>query len=180
VRHWPRAERISGQTARFHGVSKEKARSGSAACAGIFHSFQRLLRIATQPATQHPHHIDIQDIFAPKASLRDGFTASFVISSVSRAFLPPSQATIRQHRRLLDISVGISGPHDFAVRSGCVRLSHHKRPPHPAPNVRDDRETPLLKGHGIANRSIPVSTWASSGFLKIRNRPAIARTPRAL
>ncbi|MDE2331479.1 MAG: hypothetical protein KGK16_11955, partial [Bradyrhizobium sp.] len=41
-------------------------------------------------------------------SLRDGFTASFVISSVSRAFLPPSRATMRQHRGLLDISVGIS------------------------------------------------------------------------
>jgi hypothetical protein len=26
----------------------------------------------------------------------------------------------------------------------CVRLTHPKRPSHPAPNVRDDRETPLL------------------------------------
>ena len=25
----------------------------------------------------------------------------------------------------------------------CIRLAHQKRPPHPAPNVRDDRETPL-------------------------------------
>jgi hypothetical protein len=53
---------------------------------------------------------------AHRHSLRDGFTASFVISSVSRAFLPPSPAMMRQHRGLLDISVGISGPHDFAVR----------------------------------------------------------------
>ena len=27
-----------------------------------------------------------------------------------------------------------------------VRLSEHARPPHPAPNVRDDRETPLVRG----------------------------------
>ena len=43
-------------------------------------------------------------------------TVSFVISSVSRALLPPSQAAMRKHCRPLDISVGISGPHDFAVR----------------------------------------------------------------
>jgi hypothetical protein len=43
-------------------------------------------------------------------------TAYFVLSSVSRALLPPSQATMRKHCRQLDISVGISGPHDFAVR----------------------------------------------------------------
>jgi hypothetical protein len=35
------------------------------------------------------------------------------------------------------------GPHDFAVRICTPRLRAQPRPPHPAPNVRDDRETPL-------------------------------------
>jgi hypothetical protein len=44
----------------------------------------------------------------------------------------------------LNASVGASGPHDFAVRIQRVRLTRYQRPPHPAPNVRDDRDTPLL------------------------------------
>jgi hypothetical protein len=54
---------------------------------------------------------------------------------------------LRDHRLdKLDISVGISGPHDFAVRDRRIRLARRPRPPHPAPNVRDDRETPLVRG----------------------------------
>jgi hypothetical protein len=48
------------------------------------------------------------------------------------------------HRGLLDIGVEISGPHDFAVRKSAARLAPLPRPSHPTPNVRDDRETPLL------------------------------------
>src|SRR5437764_10495057 len=49
----------------------------------------------------------------------------------------------------LSASVAAPGPHDFAVRFGVfVRRDHShltpKRPSHPAPNVCDDRETPLL------------------------------------
>src|SRR5713101_7774847 len=62
----------------------------------------------------------------------------------------------------LDASVGASGPHDFAVRCNISRpracdrsqifrpalrplaRSTLPRPPHPAPNVRDDHDTPLL------------------------------------
>src|SRR6266566_2937253 len=62
----------------------------------------------------------------------------------------------------LDASLGASEPHDFAVRFSifrparrsiahrpCPPALHHvacptlPRPPHPVPNVRDDRETPL-------------------------------------
>jgi len=44
----------------------------------------------------------------------------------------------------LDASVGASEPHDFAVRNAKAPSSMRRlRPPHPAPNVRDDRETPL-------------------------------------
>jgi hypothetical protein len=47
-----------------------------------------------------------------------------------------------KHRHRVDISVEISGPHDFAVRIRCLRQStiHVHRIP---PRVRDDRETPL-------------------------------------
>jgi hypothetical protein len=33
----------------------------------------------------------------------------------------------------LDTSVGVSGPHDFAVRISAVRQKRHPRPPHPVP-----------------------------------------------
>ena len=68
-------------------------------------------------------------------------TVSFALSSVTGLFC---------HRRLqvttckLDASVGASGPHDFAVRISSARLAPLPRPPHPVPNVRDDRDTPLL------------------------------------
>jgi hypothetical protein len=47
-------------------------------------------------------------------------------------------------------SIGVSGRHDFAVRLMRHSSKAPKRPPHPAPNVRDDRETPLVQGHGTA------------------------------
>ena len=69
-------------------------------------------------------------------------TAYFELSPVTGLFC---------HRRFvedstkLDASVGASGPHDFAVRLGAARLAAPSRPLHPAPNVRDDRDTPLLR-----------------------------------
>jgi hypothetical protein len=50
----------------------------------------------------------------------------------------------RSYLRQLDASVGASGPHGFAVRAQCHSSFDMPRPPHPAPNVRDDRETPLM------------------------------------
>ena len=60
---------------------------------------------------------------------------------------------MRQHCRQLDISVGISGPHDFIVRDRRIRLMRQSRPSHPAPDVRDDRDTPLCPGAQDAGRS---------------------------
>jgi len=42
------------------------------------------------------------------------------------------------------------GPHDFAVRFTRISLMRHPRPSPPAPNVRNDRETPLVEGHRTA------------------------------
>src|SRR6201996_4140623 len=61
-----------------------------------------------------------------------------------RAFLPPSPPGSLP--RQLDASVGASGPHDFAVRITRPSSKALPRPPHPMPNVRDDRETPLSDG----------------------------------
>jgi hypothetical protein len=47
----------------------------------------------------------------------------------------------------------VSGPHDFAVRLDALRLRASLRPSHPAPNVRDDREAPLLEERGTAETS---------------------------
>ena len=68
-------------------------------------------------------------------------TVSFALSPVIGLFC---------HRHLadtsakLDASVEASGPHDFAVRGHVIRHVTLPRPSHPAPNVRDDREAPLL------------------------------------
>ena len=69
-----------------------------------------------------------------------------------RALLPPSSR--RKFLRDLNASVGASGPHDFAVRVRCSRQQHHSRPSHPAPNVRDDRDTPLLWKRDGANKEM--------------------------
>jgi hypothetical protein len=89
-----------------------------------------------------------------------------------RALLSPSLADIwhvrarsgRHAFRKLDAGVEASGPHDFAVRGKhlssvavdrswirknppCDPIARKTlpRPPHPVPNVRDDRDTPLLR-----------------------------------
>jgi len=83
-------------------------------------------------------------------SLRDGFTAYFVISPVSRAFLPPSLAdhhpqTWHQHRGArttrLDRTPWAHSP------------AAPKRPSHPALHVRDDREASLLRARDGTVRS---------------------------
>src|SRR4051812_9405580 len=78
-----------------------------------------------------------------RPSLRDGVTI-YTRSSRGTAFLPPSPAV--RHRQL-GISTGMPEPRDFIVASGSfVRTEDPRcdpmRPPHPAPDVRDDREAP--------------------------------------
>jgi hypothetical protein len=72
-------------------------------------------------------------------------TVSFVLAPET-GFVVSVPAVMRQHHRPVDISVGISGPHDFAVRPEVARLATPVRPSHSTPNVRDDREASLLFG----------------------------------
>jgi hypothetical protein len=62
-----------------------------------------------------------------------------------RALLPPSPVRRLMRLHELSASVGAPGPHDFAVRNAARTSAHSPRPPHPASNVRDDRETPLVR-----------------------------------
>ena len=77
-----------------------------------------------------------------RPSPRSGFTAYFALSSATGL---SCHRHLRLLRRTLDTSVGVSGPHDFAVRVSTVRqwCGHVHRIPS---RVRDDRETPLLSG----------------------------------
>src|SRR5258708_304214 len=94
-------------------------------------------------------------------------TVSFVLSPVTM---------LGCHRRCavsfreLDTCVGASGPHDFSVRVSALRPWRHPRPPHPAPNVFDDRETPL-RGNGTAGDILLIwGSWRVK-FRKFRKYP---------
>jgi hypothetical protein len=84
----------------------------------------------------------------------NGFTASFALSPETwLCCLRHWHDT--KHRRQLDTCLGVSGPHDFAVRSQRHSSNDVKRPSHPALNVRDDAQRPSDRGgtggnsHGI-------------------------------
>src|SRR3954452_14552508 len=64
-----------------------------------------------------------------RPSLRNGFTAYFVISPVNGflATVAPEKLASQE----LHASTAVSGPHDFTVRSGHARQSQLSRPPHP-------------------------------------------------
>jgi hypothetical protein len=77
---------------------------------------------------------------AIRPSLRSGFTTYFVLSSVTGLSCHRHSADISAK---LDTSVGVSGPHDFAVRVSAVRLATLPRPPHPAPTLVTMANAPL-------------------------------------
>ena len=78
---------------------------------------------------------------------------------------------MQKHRRQLDASIETSGPHDFTVRFERARPSRPKRPSHPAPNVRDDRDTPLIRARdaGSNARDLPDVT-SKSGCDRLARR----------
>jgi hypothetical protein len=90
-------------------------------------------------------------------------TASFVLSPVTGL---SCHRRLRSALRKLDTSVGVSGPHDFAVRFRHSRQKHHPRPSHPAPNVRDDREAPLLsRRDGVGFKGVSIN-WRNELFFQ--------------
>ena len=92
---------------------------------------------------------------AIRHSLRNGFTAYFVLSPVNGSFatVAPWEAIAS---RCMDASTATSGPHAFAVRvshARCHGLRVHRIPPH----VRSDRERPS----GRAGRTISATDSTS-------------------
>ena len=71
-------------------------------------------------------HTGSAEAFRP--SLRNGFTAYFVLSPVNGSFATVAPEKLASSE--LDASTAASGPHDFAVRSSHTRQSQLSRPPH--------------------------------------------------
>jgi hypothetical protein len=64
------------------------------------------------------------------------------------ACLPPSEATMRKHRRQLSACMGAPGPHDFAVRKSCRSSIGTFASTATRLAFRDDRDTPLCNRGG--------------------------------
>jgi hypothetical protein len=78
---------------------------------------------------------------------------------------------VRGGFRDLSACVGAPGPHDFAVRCSIIRPRKKlrltlPRPSHPAPNVRDDREAPLLWERDKRKEAIDLGSAQSGIFLQ--------------
>jgi len=83
-----------------------------------------------------------------RPSLRDSWNGCSELSPGTGVLAP---VALRNVLARLGISTGMPGPHGLTVRTGMfVRVNEPRcnpmRPPHPAPDVRDDREAPLMRG----------------------------------
>jgi hypothetical protein len=105
------------------------------------HAMRPQPRVQFEKSTRASHHGSHRE--HPAFPARMVLTVSFALFPGTGLSCPrhPWEALASQE---LDASVGAPEPRDFAVRAMLVRLSTWPRPPHPAPYVRDDRETPLL------------------------------------
>ena len=107
-----------------------------------------------QPRVQKRKHTSVVTTGSPE---RSGIPCAIGFNGVLRA-LPGDRLDCLRHRCRLDVSIGTSGPHDFAVRSPRARQSRKKHPSHPAPNVRDDRDTPLSWGRDSADSAVDLGS----------------------
>jgi hypothetical protein len=131
-----------GLLSTFRSLKSEGAGMPGAQCAR-----SRACRVENTRVSHHGHTGNTRH------SPRNGFNGFLRALPGDRALLPPSPAKVAF--RKLDASVGASGPHDFAVRVGAVRLrrvSVHRI----QPRVRDDRDTPLCEvDGGSSNVDLP-------------------------
>ena len=136
---------------------------------------RRECRAPAAPAASHANESEHTSVVTTVTPETPGIpytvvlTAYIALSPVTGLFCHRRR---RSCLRQLDASVGASGPHDFAVRSSAARLASPPRPPHPAPNVRDDRATPLERRRD----RIDIFLFLPRGqakFRKIRNIQAL-------
>ena len=131
--------------AKFVRPQKERGRrrpsregAGKTGCA--LHPRSRVQRQQTKIAHEHTGSAE-----AVRPSLRNGFTAYFVLSPVR----PELVCHRRPQRRSsllgnLTPAIGASGPHDFAVRLTRRSSKAHPRPPLPAPTSVTMANAPSL------------------------------------
>jgi hypothetical protein len=101
----------------------------------------RSLACENKKAHEHSHHGHTRH------SPRNGFNGLYRALPGDRAFLPPSPR--KKTSAKLDTSVGVSGPHDFAVRGATslvADIARVHRIPHPTSVTI--AQTPLLRGTG--------------------------------
>jgi ATP-dependent Clp protease adapter protein ClpS len=91
-------------------------------------------------SAQKETHTSIQ--VQRKHSLRNGFTACFVLSPVNGSFATVVPEKLASHE--LDASTAASEPHDFAVRVGRLRLARLARPSHLTARSWRSRPAPRL------------------------------------
>jgi hypothetical protein len=99
--------------------------------------------------TKHTSVVTTSPPVQPGVPAREWFTACFALSLVNRAFLPPSQRDAKHHRWLTPAS----GRQDHTTSpSASPRRSSFGMVASTASrtNVRDDRDTPLFLGCGMA------------------------------
>ena len=90
--------------------------------------------------------------FHPAFPHANGFNGFLRALPGESGFVATIPSATRKRCRRVNASVEASGPHDFAVRRPRRSSSAQPRPPHPAPNVRDDsRNAPLTMGTGRAS-----------------------------
>src|ERR1700722_5134266 len=113
--------------------------AGNAGCAAAPAALRAKIK-----STQASHHRLSRII---RRFLRNGFNGLFRALLGDRALLSPSPRNAKHCRELTPAS-GRQDHTALPSAKGAVRLSAPTRPPHPAPNVRDDRDTPLFSGAG--------------------------------
>src|SRR5580704_11297100 len=88
-------------------------------------------------------------VFTAEAPETSGIPHAMVLRLIARSPRGPGSLAPVILEKLasqgLNASVGAPGPHAFAVRFSIARLATPPRPPHPAPNVRDDAYAPLIE-----------------------------------
>src|SRR6185437_3515723 len=75
---------------------------------------------------------------------------------------------MREHRRALNTSQGVSGPHVFAVRIGAARLATPLRPPHPASRLVTIAIRPSASEAGCTTHTSDSSFCKTEIFLRGR------------
>ena len=105
---------------------------------------------------------------AVRPSLRNGFTAYFVLSPARPGLLVTVARKKRELLANLTPAIGASGPHDFAVRFTRPSSKAHPRPSLPAPTSVTMANAPFSRGRMARNKQV-IWVWSQEQFLKIRN-----------